>query len=86
MKFLWNEFAWEEYLDWQKDKKKLKRINELLKDISRNGYSCKGKVERLSGDLSNYSSVRIDDKNRIVFRIIDNNIEILQCGTHYRDN
>lgn len=85
MKFVWNDFAWEEYLYWQSDKNKLKKINNLLKDISRNGYNCIGKPERLSGDLSGYSSVKIDDKNRIVFKIMDDAVEILQCGSHYRD-
>lgn len=87
MKKLWQDDAWEEYLYWQtQDKKTLKRINKLLTDIDRNGYNCIGKPEQLSGNLSDYWSVRIDEKNRIVFRIVDNNIEIIQCGTHYREN
>lgn len=62
-----------------------KKINKLLQDIDRNGYNCIGKPEPLKGDLTGYWSVRIDDKNRIVFRINENNIEIIQCGTHYRN-
>lgn len=86
MKKLWQDDAWEEYLYWQTQyKKTLKRINKLLTDIDRNGYNCIGKPEQLSGNLSDYWSVRIDEKNRIVFRIVDNNIEIIQCGTHYRE-
>lgn len=86
MKKLWQDNAWEEYLYWQtQDKKTLKRINKLLTDIDRNGYHCIGKPEPLTGNLAGYWSVRIDDKNRIVFRIFDNNIEIIQCGTHYKD-
>lgn len=86
MQKLWLDEAWEEYLEWQnKDKKILKRINQLLKDIDRNGYQCIGKPEPLSGNLAGYWSVRIDEKNRIVFRINDNSIEIIQCGTHYRN-
>ena len=86
MQKLWLDEAWEEYLEWQnKDKKILKRINQLLKDIDRNGYQCIGKPEPLSGNIAGYWSVRIDEKNRIVFRINDNNIEIIQCGTHYRN-
>lgn len=74
------------YLNWQtQDKKMLKKINRLLMDIDRNGYQCIGKPEPLSGNLHGYWSVRIDEKNRIVFRIENNNIEIIQCGTHYRD-
>ena len=86
MKILWQEAAWEEYLYWQlQDKKTLKRINKLLMDINRNGYQCIGKPEPLKGDLSGYWSVRIDEKNRIVFRIMEKNIEIMQCGSHYYD-
>ena len=86
MKKLWLDEAWEEYLYWQtQDKKTLRRINLLLKDIDRNGYNCTGKPEALSGNLSGYWSVRIDSKNRIVFRINNGNIEIIQCGSHYRD-
>lgn len=86
MKKLWQDEAWEEYIEWQtKDKKTLKKINRLLKDIDRNGYECIGKPEPLSGNLAGYWSVRIDDKNRIVFRILEGNLEIVQCGTHYRE-
>lgn len=86
MKKLWTDEAWEEYLYWQtQDRKTLKKINKLLNDIDRNGYHCIGKPEPLTGNLSGYWSVCIDSKNRIVFRILDENIEILQCGTHYRD-
>lgn len=86
MKKIWHDGAWEEYLYWQtQDKKTLKRINRLLQDIDRNGYKCTGKPEALSDNLAGYWSVRIDDKNRIVFRIIGDTIEIMQCGSHYRD-
>lgn len=86
MHLLWNDKAWQEYLDWQtQDKKTLKRINNLIKDIERNGYDCIGKPEPLKGDLSGYWSVRIDDQNRLVFKIKGDNLEILQCGTHYKD-
>lgn len=86
MKKLWLDEAWEEYLYWQtQDKKTIKKINKLLADIDRNGYQCTEKPEPLSGNLSEYWSVRINEKNRIVFRIDGDNIEIIQCGTHYRD-
>ena len=86
MKILWQESAWEEYLYWQlQDKKTLKRINKLLMDINRNGYQCIGKPEPLKGDLSGYWSVHIDEKNRIVFRITEKHIEVMQCGSHYSD-
>ena len=83
---LWYEGAWEDYLYWQaQDKKTLKRINKLIQDIERNGYNCIGKPEPLKGDLSGFWSVRIDSANRIVFRIVQNQLEIIQCGSHYRD-
>lgn len=83
---LWHDRAWEEYLYWQiQDKKTLKKINRLIADIERNGYACIGKPEPLKDNLSGYWSVRIDEKNRIVFRIVKGKLEILQCGSHYRD-
>ena len=72
---IWTDYSWEDYLYWQtQDRKTLKRINALIKDIDRNGYQCIGKPEPLTGNLAGYWSVHIDDKNRIVFRIFDNNI------------
>lgn len=65
---LWHDKAWEDYIRWQtQDKKILKKINRLLTDIDRHGYNCTGKPEPLKGDLSGAWSVRIDEKNRIVF-------------------
>ena len=81
---LWQEEAWADYLYWQtQDKKILKRINKLLQDIDRNGYNGIGKPEPLKHDLNGFWSVKIDDKNRLVFRIKDGNLEIWQCGAHY---
>jgi len=83
---LWQDEAWQDYLYWQtQDKKTLKRINKLLQDIERTGYNGIGKPEPLKGDLSGFWSVRIDEKNRIVFRIECGKLEIWQCGSHYRD-
>lgn len=82
----WTEDAWEDYVYWQtEDRKTLKRINNLIKDIERNKYDGIGKPERISGDLSAYWSRRIDDANRIVYRIDGDVIKIVQCGSHYRD-
>ena len=84
MKLLWNDEAWDEYIEWQsQDRKTLKRINNLIQSISRNGYDCIGKAEPLKGNLSGYWSVRIDSKNRIVFRINNDEVEIIQCKNHY---
>lgn len=80
----WDDFAWEDYLYWQtQDKKTLKRINLLIQDIDRNGYSGIGKPEPLKDNLQGYWSRRIDDTNRLVYRIEDGKIEILQCRSHY---
>jgi toxin YoeB len=83
---LWQDEAWEDYLYWQtQDKKTLKRINKLLQDIERNGYNGIGKPEPLKHDFSGCWSVKIDEKNRLVFRIDDDKLVIVQCGSHYRD-
>ena len=76
--------AWEEYCYWQsQDKKTLKRINQLLQDICRNGYSGIGKPEPLKENFSGYWSRRIDEVNRLVYRISEEQIEIIQCRGHY---
>ena len=86
MNKVWSDIAWEDYLYWQtQDKKTLKKINDLIKDIDRNGYKCKGKPEPLKGNLSGFWSVHIDQKNRLVFRIEADSLEIAQCRTHYED-
>jgi toxin YoeB len=87
MKKIWSDEAWEEYIDWQtRDKNILKKINKLIDSIDRNGYNCIGKPEPLKHDLQGFYSVHIDLKNRLVFKITeDNKIEISQCGTHYHD-
>lgn len=85
-KFLFTEDAWSDYLYWQtQDKKMLKRINQLLQDIERNGYSGLGKPEPLRGNLSGFWSRRIDDEHRIVYRISEDRVEIIQCRGHYDD-
>jgi len=82
----WQDKAWTDYLYWQtQDKKTLKRINKLIQDIERNGYNGVGKPEPLKEGLAGFWSVRTDDKNRIVFRIKDDMLEIWQCGSHYGD-
>ena len=83
----WDDEAWGDYLHWQtQDRKTLRQINALLKDIDRNGYDGIGKPEPLRENLSGWWSRRIDDSNRIVYRIREGRIEIIQCGSHYRDN
>lgn len=83
----WDDDAWDDCLHWQtQDRKTLRRINALLKDIDRNGYDGIGKPEPLRENLSGWWSRRIDDSNRIVYRIREGHIEIIQCGSHYQDN
>ena len=87
MRKIWTAKAWDGYLYWQdEDRKTLRKINSLIESIDRNGYDCEGKPEPLRGDFAGYYSVRIDKKNRLVFRIVNNeDIEFLQCGSHYKD-
>ena len=86
MRKIWQDEAREDYLYCQRtDRNILKRIDRLIADIERNGYRCIGKPEPLKYDLSGFWSVRIDEDNRIVFRIRDGALEIWQCGSHYRD-
>ena len=84
---LWTDNAWEDFLQLQSDKRLLKRMKSLLTDIDRNGHSGIGKPEPLKGNFSGYWSRRIDDFNRIVYRIVEADgkklIEIIQCGSHY---
>ena len=79
------ESAWEDYLYWQEtDKKTLKRVNILLKDIARNGNDGLGKPEHLRH--RDGWSRRIDEVNRLVYQLNpDGSIDILQCKGHYDD-
>ncbi len=82
-KLIFSELAWEDYLYWQtQDKKTLKRINALLRDISRDQWSGIGKPEPLIGRKDCWSR-RIDEQNRLVYRVSPGQIEIIQCKGHY---
>ena len=84
MKFVFTELSWEDYLFWQKnDKQKLKRINDLLKDISRNPYDGIGKPEPLRFNYSGFWSRRIDEEHRLIYRVVDDEIQIAKCRFHY---
>ena len=78
-------FAWEQYISTQeKDKRLLKKINDLIKDIQRNRNEGLGKPEPLKHELGGYLSRRIDDKNRLVYKITDTEIIIIACSNHYK--
>ena len=80
------ERGWEDYLSWQtRDKQTLLRINRLLREIQRDGFSGLGKPEPLKHGLSGWWSRRIDEENRIVYRVRDGVIEIASCRGHYGD-
>jgi toxin YoeB len=80
----WAEKAWEDYLYWQKtDKKVLKRINLLIKDIKRQPFRGLGDPEPLKHNWSGYWSRRIDREHRLVYKVTDESIIVVQCRYHY---
>ena len=84
MRLLWEDDAWEDYLYWQtQDRKILKRVNLLIKDIRRSPFDGIGKPEPLKHNLSGWWSRRIDETNRIVYYEKDGIIHIVACRDHY---
>ncbi|MEQ8361619.1 MAG: Txe/YoeB family addiction module toxin [Cyclobacteriaceae bacterium] len=84
MKFVFVDESWEDYLYWQKnDKKILNRINELLKDISRNSFSGIGKPEPLRHKYSGFWSRRINHEHRLIYQVKGDEILIAKCRYHY---
>jgi toxin YoeB len=76
--------SWEDYISWQsEDKKMLKKINELIKDIQKTPYTGLGKPEPLKYDLAGFWSRRIDREHRLVYQVIGNEILIYSCRYHY---
>ena len=76
--------GWEDYIYWQQfDKKTLKKVNDLLKDVSRDPYEGIGKPEPLKHALSDYWSRRITDEHRLVYRVDGDVIEVAQVRYHY---
>jgi len=85
MKILFAPQAWEDYLHWQStDKKILKRLNLLIKDITRDPYDGIGKPEPLKHTLSGYWSRRITDEHRIVYKVENEILKIAQGRYHYK--
>ena len=84
MNFVFSAQAWDDYQFWQEqDKKIVKRINDLLKDIARNGNEGIGKPEALRGNLQGWTSRRITAEHRVVYRIAGKDIQIAQLRFHY---
>lgn len=80
----WAEKAWEDYIYWQKnDRKTLKRINALIKDVARRPFDGLGDPEPLKHNWSGYWSRRIDREHRLVYKVTDGNMIIAQCRYHY---
>lgn len=80
----WTEDAWDDYLYWQtQDRKTLKRINTLLRDMKRNPFDGIGKPEPLKWEYQGAWSRRINSANRIIYTVIDEQLCILSCRDHY---
>lgn len=76
--------AWDDYLYWQgQDKKTLRRINDLIKAAQRTPFEGIGKPEPLKENLAGFWSRRIDESNRLVYEVADDNIAIISCRYHY---
>ncbi len=83
MRVTFSKNSWEEYVSWQRDKKILKKINELIQDIQRHPFEGIGKPEPLKFDLSGYWSRRITGEHRLVYQFINDEIFIYSCRYHY---
>lgn len=86
MPYLWSDEAWHDYQWWQsQDRRTLRKINSLLRDIARTGGNGIGKTELLHGDLGGLRSARIDEKNGLVFAVDGEVVRIVACCGHYKD-
>lgn len=84
MIIIFSKNAWDDYLSWQNENKKiLKKINELIKDIQRTLYEGIGKPELLKYDLAGLWSRRIDREHRLVYQVVENELIIYSCRYHY---
>lgn len=85
MNKLFSDIAWDEYQYWiANDKRILKKVNDLIKDIERNGHTGLGKPEPLKHDLEGYYSRRITEEHRLVYRIENDTLYIAKCRRHYK--
>lgn len=86
MKLIWSSVSWNDYLYWQKvDKKKVKRINDLIKNCMRTPFEGIGKPEGLKGDLQGYWSRRITSEHRLVYKYQEDELWIASCRYHYKE-
>ena len=84
MKIVFVKESWEDYLYWQQaDRRKLKRINTIIKDVIRNPYEGIGKPEALKHKYSGWWSRRIDSEHRLIYRIVEDQLQIAKCRFHY---
>lgn len=84
MRLIFSEHAWEDYLDWQKaDRRTLRRINDLIRDIQRSPHDGIGKPEPLKHALAGYWSRRINDEHRLVYTVRDGDVLVVQARYHY---
>ena len=84
MELVWQTNAWEDYCYWQKqDKKILERVNELIKDCLRSPFKGIGKPEPLKGNYAGCLSRRITQEHRLIYKINERRLHILQCRYHY---
>ncbi len=84
MRVIFSQNSWEDYISWQsEDKKILKKINSLIKDIQRTPYDGIGKPEPLKYDLAGLWSRRIDREHRLVYQVIGDDLFVYSCRYHY---
>lgn len=84
MKLVWDESAWDDYLYWQRqDRRVLRRINQLIAEVQRNGNEGIGKPEPLKHGFQGYWSRRITAEHRLVYKVVDDEVRIAQCRLHY---
>ena len=84
MNLIWNNEAWEEYVQWQKQDKKIVKKNEIIKDIKKNRNEGIGKPEPLKHELSGYWSRRITYKHRFIYKLTETSIVVIACANHYK--
>jgi len=83
---IFTQIAWDEYTYWQKtDMKVVKKINKLLKEITRTPFDGIGKPEPLKYDLTGYWSRRINQEHRLVYKVTETQIKVISCRYHYDD-